>query len=233
MTPYRAAVTISTLFVLMAHNVRAQFPDGTPPPCASSPPSLTTIAVLDFANLSGDTAATYIVDGLADEIATRLGQLRRLTVTSRAAVRHLPNTATMSVLNIGRALSVAYLLTGSVRRGGDRLRVSVELLRARTGVQVWTEQFDRSDADLLSIEADIATAVASAIAGHLLPRERTALSASPTRNPEAYDAYLRGPALRGSGTAETDRRAVEMLERAIELDSTFALAWACDRCGLR
>ena len=139
----------------------------------------------------------------------------------------------MSVLNIGWTLSVAYLLAGSVRRGGDRLRVSVELLRARTGVQVWTEQFDRSDADLLSIEADIATAVASAIAGHLLPRERTALSASPTRNPEAYDAYLRGPALRGSGTAETDRRAVEMLERAIELDSTFALAWACDRCGLR
>ncbi len=154
-----------------------------------------SVAVLDFENLSRDTSDAYLSQGLAEELTSRLGQVGRLTVASRAAVRRLHEPSAMTLGDVGRALNVSYLVNGSLRRSGSRLRVTVELLRASSGAQEWTSQFDRSENDLLVVQEAVATAVAQGIAGRLLPAERTTLAARPTSNPEAHAAYLRGRVL--------------------------------------
>jgi TolB-like protein/Tfp pilus assembly protein PilF len=179
-----------------------------------------SVAVLDFHNLSRDTADAFLGDGLAEELTSRLGQVGRLTVTSRAVVQRLPNAATMPIPQIGRTLNVSYLVNGSVRRAGTRLRVSVELLRASTGVQEWSSQYDRSESDLLTLQEEVATAVAQGVTGRLLPAERSRLAVRPTENAEAYELFLRGKAARWL------LEAVAPLERAVALDSGFAAAWA-------
>jgi TolB-like protein/Tfp pilus assembly protein PilF len=223
-------LTVSTVSTVLT----AQCPDGAPPPCraaaarparAAAPPM--SVAVLGFENLSRDTNDTYLSDGLADELTSRLGQVTRLTVTSRAVVRRLRNAAEMPVADIGRTLNAAYLLQGSIRRSGQHLRVTAELLRASTGAIAWSNQFDESQPDLLAIQSAVATSVAAAVVGRLLPAERTVLAERPTRSPEAYDAFLRGRALyQRSGSAAENMASLAFYAGAVALDSTFARAWA-------
>jgi len=130
----------------------AQCPDGAPPPCrsgraASAPAPSNTVAVLYFDNLSRDTADAYLADGLTDEITTRLGQIERLTVTSRTTMQRYRGRVG-DPQTLARTLRVAHLVNGSIRRGPGRLRVGVELVRARDGVQLWTESYDRTDGDV-------------------------------------------------------------------------------------
>ncbi len=186
-----------------------------------------SVAVLDFENLSRDTGDTYLSQGLAEELTSRLGQVSRLTVASRAAVRRLRDATAMPLSDVGRALNVSYLVNGSVRRSGSRLRVTVELTRASTGAQEWTSQYDRSESDLLAIQEAVATAVAQGVAGRLLPAERSTLAARATRNPEAHAAYLRGRVLAVSAqTAAQQLDAAAAFSRAIALDSSYAEAWS-------
>ncbi len=185
-----------------------------------------SVAVLDFDNLSHDTSDTYLSEGLTEELTSQLGQLERLRVASRTAVRRLRNPSHLSLPDISRALNVAYLVNGSVRRSGQHLRVTVELLRAATGDQVWSNQYDRSEQDLLAIQEAVANAVATAVAGRLLPAERTTLATKPTRSPEAYDAYLRARVLYEAAVPVRQSDAVALLERAVAIDSGFATAWA-------
>src|SRR2546428_7296480 len=191
-----APAALLLLWLLAAPALRAQCPDGSAPPCgrqgALVPPPSNSVAVLYFENLSRDTADAYIADGFTEEITARLGQITRLSVTSRAAARRFRNAGLLSTTDLGRALNAAYLVNGSVRHGGSQLRVTVELVRATSGARIWGEQYDRRAADLLEIEGDVAQAVATGIAGRLLPTERAMLAVRPTRNPEAYDHYLRG-----------------------------------------
>ena len=206
-----------------------QCADGSPPPCraaraAGAPPM--SVAVLDFENIAHDTADAYLSEGLAEELTVRLGQVQRMTVASRAAVHRLRGADQMPIPQIGRALNVAYLVNGSVRRSGQHLRVAVELLRAANGAQVWADQYDRSDQDLLAIQEAVATAVATAVAGRLAPAERTRLAQRPTASSEAYDAYLHARVLFDGGVPEQQRSAVLLFQRAIALDSSFAAAWA-------
>jgi TolB-like protein len=217
--------------LLAASPLRAQCPDGAPPPCARSRATAPlSIAVLTFENRSRDSSDAYLADGLGDEIAARLGQVERLTVTSRVAVRRLRNADAMPVPELGRALRASYLVAGSIQRSGDQMRVAVELLRATTSAQTWSTVYDRRRGDLLAIQADIATQVAGAVAGRLLPREQAALATRPTQNPDAYDAYLRGTTqltlIRGGQSAPQLQIAASALERAVALDSNFAPAWA-------
>ena len=216
--------------LLVAGPALAQCPDGTPPPCRRAParaagPAATSVAVLYFENTSHDTTDTYIADGLTEEITARLGQVGRLVVTSRTGVRRLrESAATMSPPDLGRALNTAYLVNGTVRRVGSRLRVTVELLRAATGVQAWSSQYDRSADDLLGLQADIAIAVANAIAGRLLPDEQAKLQSRPTMNPAAYDLYLRARRAFQVMTLESLQEAIAALEASLRLDSTFTAA---------
>src|SRR5438128_12333951 len=208
----------------------AQCPDGSPPPCrltshASTAPAPNSVAVLYFDNLSADTADAYLAEGLTEELIARLGQLPRLAVKSRAAVQRFRQSGA-DPLAAARALGVARLVTGSVRRGGNRLRVTVELVRASDGEPVWGDLYDRTDADLLAVEEDIARAVASAIGGRLLPAERATLAVRPTASPEAYDHFLRGNHFLLARTGGSVARAIEQYEAATRLDPQFADAFA-------
>lgn len=215
---------------LLSHpaiRLAAQCPSGTPPPCPrpGGPPP-TSVAVLYFENLSPDTADAYLAEGLTEETIARLGGIERLIVSSRTAAQRYRGRTARDPATAGRSLNVAHLVSGSVRRAGTRLRVNVELVRAATGTRLWGQQFDRTDSDLLAIEADIATAVATAIAGRLLPGQRASLTARPTTNPQAYDYYLRGNHDLALRTASATTRAIRQYEAATRLDSAFARAYA-------
>jgi TolB-like protein/tetratricopeptide (TPR) repeat protein len=225
-------VIAAALLGLTSASLRAQCPDGTPPPCrvtparAQSAPAVASVAVLTFDNLSRDTADTYLVEGLANDISSQLGRLDRLTVASRSVVRRTPNIATLSPQAAARALNVAYLVTGDVQRGGARVRVSVELVRAANGQSVWSDQFDRTASDLLDVQRDVATAVATEIGGRLSPQERRAVQSQSVVSGEAYDHMLRGDFLIAQRNWRSAERAIAEFEAAIRSDPRSALAHA-------
>ena len=241
-TPSRAFAAASRVFLLcvccVCASVRlglAQCPDGTPPPCAVRPfrqsaPAPNSVAVMYLDNESRDSSDAYLADGLTEEITTKLSQVGRLAVTSNTTMRRYRGPGGLAPAELGRALRVAQLVSGSVRRAGHQIRVNVELLRARDGVSLWADTYDRTDADLLSIEAEVARAVATAIAGRLLPGEQAALAVRPTRNPEAYDHLLRGNFFLAQRTPATARRAIAEYQAATIEDAHFALAFG--RIGL-
>ena len=190
---------------------------------------LNSVAVLYFDNLSPDTADAYLADGLTEELIFRLGRIERLQVKSRQAVRRYRADTNQDPAAIGRALGVAYLVSGSVRHG-DSLRVTVEMVRTATGQRVWSEQYDRSEGDVLVIEEDVGRAVATAIGGRLVPAEQQVLALRSTRNPAAYDHFLRGNYLLARRDPTDAWRAVAEYDAAVRLDPSFARALA--RIGL-
>jgi TolB-like protein/tetratricopeptide (TPR) repeat protein len=224
----KTAALLFLLAVCATGNVRSQCPDGTPAPCAgpARAPSANSIAVLYFDNLSRDTADAFLAQGLTEELISRLGQVPRLTVKSRYAVRRYRGETDVDPAVIGRTLSVAYLVTGSVQRSGDRLRVRCELARATTGNQVWGQQYERGDGDILAITEDIARSVATGVAGQLLPGERTVLSARPTENRAAYEHLMRGEVLLAQRTPASVQRAIGEFAAATHLDGRLVSAWA-------
>jgi len=226
------------IWVILGHAVpaRAQCPDGSPPPCRPRPgptgPLLTSVAVLTFENRSRDTSDAFLSEGLPDEITTRLAQLGRLVVTSRAQVRRLRRAGEMRIPDIGVALNAGYLVSGSVQRTGSRLRVNVELLRSNTARQIWGYLYDRGRDDLLEVQSEVALAVAGAITGQLQPQERRILAGRPTTSREAYELYLRGNAnLERRQVPSFAYAAVQFYEQAVTLDSSFAEAWAALAVG--
>jgi len=181
--------------------------------------------VLYFANRSADSSDDYLADAMTEEIITRLALVERLEVKSRTAVERFRGRS-VPPDSLGRALHVAHLVSGTVQRSGRRLRVSVELIRAPTGVTAWAARYDREDTDLLDIQAAIADSVAQAVAGRLLPRERGALATRATRNPEAWDRFQRGNYRLGRRTPSDVALAISDFEAAIRMDPSFAAAHA-------
>jgi TolB-like protein len=209
----------------------AQCPDGTPPPCGRpvrvAPPSPHSVAVLYLDNLSRDTADAFLADGLTEEIIIRLGQVPRLEVKSRYEVQRFRGQAAQDPEVLGRALRAAYLVTGSVQRAGDRVRLRYEVIRATTRTRVGGDVIDRASSDLLRVESDIARQVATAVTGQLLPEERARLAKHMTSDPVAYEEYLRGLlALSSSYDQAAQRAALAHFDRAIARDSGFAAAFA-------
>ena len=211
---------------------KAQCPDGTPPPCAARParaptPPPNSVAVLYFDNYSSDSGDAYLAEGLTEEIIARLGDVARLTVKSRYAVRRYKgNDAASDPATLGRMLGVAYLVTGSVQRAGNRLRVRAELARASTGDRRWGQAYERGDGDVFAIMSDIAQNVVAGVAGSLLPSERAALRARPTANRGAYDHLLKGDVLLAQRTPVLVRQAIAEYEAATKLDPALLQAWA-------
>ena len=211
----------------------SQCPDGTPPPCAvrtarAAAPAPNSVAVLYLANLSRDTADAFLADGLTEEIIIRLGQVPRLAVKSRFEVeRFRGRAAAQDPSALGRALQAAYLVTGSVQRAGDRVRLRYEVIHAATRAQVAGDVIDRASGDLLTVESDIAEAVTAAITGQLLPAERTRLARPLTSDAVAYEQYLRGlQAAHNFGDEAALRSAVAYFDRAIARDFGFASAYS-------
>src|SRR5436190_3597999 len=190
-----------------------------------------SIAVLPFENLSDDRNDAFFADGIRDDVLTRLAQVRELKVISRSAVRQYPATVQRNLREIGLQLGVVHVLEGSVRRSGDRVLVNVSLVDTRNERQLWAQHYERTLADSIALQGEVATEIATALRARLSPEEQAQLTAKPTQNPEAYLLYLQAEkrGCRGAATFKgLDRtRIVENLySEAVALDPDFALARA-------
>lgn len=184
-----------------------------------------SIAVLPFENLSDDKANAYFAQGIQDEILTRLSKLGALRVISRTSTASL-DSKPGNLAEIAGRLGVDTFLEGSVQKSGDVTRINVQLIRAATDDHLWAETYDRKLDNVFSVEGEVAQAIADALNAQLTGDEHRALDAAPTRNAQAYDAYLRGIAddLRFSLPGYLD--AEKAYEAAVQADPEFALAWA-------
>jgi serine/threonine protein kinase/Tfp pilus assembly protein PilF len=195
---------------------------------ASSPaPPEKSIAVLPFENRSEEKENAYFADGVQDEILTRLSKIADLKVISRTSTQHY-KSAPGNLPEVARQLGVAHILEGTVQKRGDTVRVNVQLIKAANDSHLWAETFDRKLTDIFSVESEVAKAIAEQLRAHLTGQEEQVITAKPTDNTEAYDAYLRGLAytLRGAITPANALEAQKYLREAVRLDPKFALAWA-------
>ena len=186
-----------------------------------------SIAVLPFENRSEDPSNAYLADGIQDEILTRLAKIDDLKVISRTSTQRYKSSPA-SLSEIAHQLGVTNVLEGSVQKVGDQVRVNVQLITAETDAHVWAEVYDRKLADILAVQSDIAAAVARQLRLKLSSREQQAVALRPTENPEAYDAYLRGLAIwhDPSLSPESLQTMTAAYARAVQLDPSFAVAWA-------
>jgi TolB-like protein/Tfp pilus assembly protein PilF len=187
-----------------------------------------TIAVLPFQNFSPDKENAFFADGVQDDILTSLAKIKDLRVISRSSVMKFRDTATQNLRQIGKTLGVANVLEGSVRREGDRVVVNVQLVDAQSARQVWANRYDRTLADSLGLQGELASEIADALRATLSTDEQARVTAKPTQNPDAYVFYLRGNQIsRNPDTALEDYKTAEQLyTQAIALDPDFALAHA-------
>jgi serine/threonine protein kinase len=193
---------------------------------ATSLPPDNSIAVLPFENRSEDKANAYFADGIQDEILSRLSKIADLKVISRTSTQHYKSLPE-NLPEVARQLGVAHILEGSVKKSGDAVRVNVQLIKASNHSHLWAETFDRKLTDIFSVESDVAQKIASALEAKLTGEEKNDISSIGTRNPEAYDAYLRALALvHFESDYEALERALHTLKEAVELDANFAAAWA-------
>jgi TolB-like protein/Tfp pilus assembly protein PilF len=185
------------------------------------------LAVLPFVDLSGDERHGYFSDGLTDEMITQLGRLNpeRLGVIGRTSAMQYRSTH-KSLQRIGRELGVTYLLEGSVRRAGGRVRVSARLIQAGDQAHRWTGSYERELHDVLALQSDVARAIAKEIEVKLAPRERVRLAAAAPVDPRSYEDYLKGRYLWNARTQEALEKSIHYFERAIRNEPRHAAAYA-------
>ena len=187
-----------------------------------------SIAVLPFQSLSDEKENAYFADGIQDDILTNLSKIGDLKVISRMSVMSYRGDAVRNAREIGKALGVATLLEGSVRRIGNRVRVNVQLIDASNDEHIWAEDYDRDLTDVFAIQTDLAQKIAAALQAKLSPTEKARLDNRPTQNPDAYLLFVQAHeyANRMDMFNDTSLKAVPLFEQAIKLDPTFALAFA-------
>ena len=192
-----------------------------------------SIAVLPFENRSEDKANAYFADGIQEEILTRLSNIADLKVISRSSTQRYQSKPG-NLREIAKQLGVANILEGSVQKVADKVRVNVQLINTQSDSHLWAETYDRKLTDIFGVETDIAKGIAESLQAKLTGREEQALAVKPTRNVEAYDAYLRALAFEARSSASSYlsysrdlvEKAIGFYERAVQLDPNFAVAWA-------
>ena len=192
-----------------------------------------SIAVLPFGNLSRDPDNAYFVEGIQDEILTRLSKIGDLKVISRTSTQKY-KSAPDNLRDVARELGVANILEGSVQKSNDQVRVNVQLINALTDAHLWADTYDRKLTDMFAVESEIAKTIAETLQAKLSGLEKTAMSKKPTANPEAYELYLKGRFFWNKRTGEDLRKSIEYLKEAIAKDPGYALAYAglADSYGL-
>ena len=187
-----------------------------------------SIAVLPFQNLSDEKENAYFADGMQDDILTNLSKIGDLKVISRMSVMSYRGDAVRNAREIGKALGVATLLEGSVRRIGNRVRVNVQLINANNDEHIWAEDYDRDLTDVFAIQTDLAQKIASALQAKLSPNEKARLDNRPTQNPDAYLLFVQAHdyANRTDMFRDTSLKAEQLFEQATKLDPNFAAAFA-------
>jgi TolB-like protein/Tfp pilus assembly protein PilF len=182
----------------------------------------TRILVLPFANLSGDPSQEYFSDGVTEELITSLGrQSNGMHVTSLGSSLAYKGS-TKTPREIGKELKVDYVVTGSVRRSGDRVRVSAHLMRTRDEAHLWDDSYDREITDILGLQSDVAAAITEGIRFHLLPRPRRL---APRVNAAAYEAYLKGRFFWNKRSPESTQQAISYFQQSIADDANYAPAY--------
>src|SRR5690349_17881164 len=200
------------------------------PPAVQAMPALAlpdkpSIAVLPFQNMSGDPEQEYFVDGMVEEITTALSRIRWLFVIARNSTFTYKGQA-VDVKQVGRELGVRYVLEGSVRKGGNRVRITAQLIEAESDAHLWAERFDGSLEDVFELQDRVATSVAGVIEPTLQVAEAARSAERPTTDLTAYDLYLRAHALALSWEKSATIRSLELLEHAIERDPHYGAALA-------
>jgi TolB-like protein/Tfp pilus assembly protein PilF len=188
-----------------------------------------SIAVLPFENLSDEKDNAYFADGMQDDILTNLSKIGDLKVISRTSVNSYRDNAGRNARDIGKALGVATLLEGSVRRVGNRVRVNVQLINADNDEHIWAEDYDRDLTDVFAIQSDLAQKIATALQAKLSPNERARLNQRPTENSEAYLLFMQAEPYANGQEMFTENylKAEQLYKQAIKLDPNFAAAHAC------
>jgi TolB-like protein/tRNA A-37 threonylcarbamoyl transferase component Bud32/Tfp pilus assembly protein PilF len=184
-----------------------------------------SIAVLPFANLSADTEQEYFCDGMAEEIINALGNIEGLRVASRTSAFMFKDKQE-DIREIGRKLNVETLLEGSVRKSGNRLRITAQLINVADGYHLWSQRYDREMEDVFAIHDEMSLAIVDELKGKLLGEEKEAIVRRHTNNPEAYNLYMRGRYYWNKRTEAGVRKGIECFQEAIEKDPTYALAYA-------
>jgi TolB-like protein/class 3 adenylate cyclase/Tfp pilus assembly protein PilF len=184
-----------------------------------------SIAVLPFKNLSGDADQEFFSDGITEDVITALGRFSNLLVIAKSASFPLKDR-NLPPFEVGRLLDARYLLEGSIRRAGDRVRVNVELTEAPTGVHVWSETYDGEVKDIFAVQDDIARRVVGAAAVRLTRFERERVLTKPTENLAAYEYVLRGREFLSHASRDKNDEAADLFQRAIDLDPNYAGAYA-------
>src|SRR5271166_3951000 len=188
-------------------------------------PDKPSIAVLPFANMSGDAEQEYFADGISEDIITALSKLPQLFVIARNSSFTFKGR-NVHIGEVGKSLGVRYVLEGSVRKSGNRVRVTAQLIDSPTGGHLWAERFDRELTDIFAVQDYVTTQIVSALAISLSAGERRSIAAEHTDNPEAYDCFLRGRELWWVHARAANAEAEKLLQRAIELDPGYAPAFA-------
>ena len=184
-----------------------------------------SVAALPFKNLSGDASQDYFSDGITEDVITALGRFSNLLVIAKSASFPF-KSSNASPAEIGRLLDARYLLDGSVRRAGDRVRVNAELTEAATGRNVWSQAYDDEAKDIFSVQEDIARRVVGAAAVKLTRFERERVLTKPTENLAAYEYVLRAREFLSHATRDKNDEAATLFQRAIDLDPNYAAAYA-------
>ncbi len=192
---------------------------------AAGPEGRASAAVLPFTDMSATKDQEYFSDGLTEELITSLSQVPGLRVAARTSSFQFKGT-NADVREVGRKLAVGSVLEGSVRRSGDRLRVSAQLVSARDGYQLWADSYDRSLADVFAVQEDIARAIVSALKVRLVGGADSSLAAHPTTDLMAYDLYLKGRFAWNQRTEASIPEAAQYFEQATKRDPNFARAYA-------
>jgi len=228
---YQTATDLKTELLRLKRDVdsggrrQAELQDSRPG--APVKPTEKSVAVLYFENLSGVKEDEYFRDGITEDIITELSKIRTLKIFPRPTIlgyRDKPVTAQQ----VGRELNAAYVLGGSLRRAGTRLRINTQLMDAKTDFPIWSERYDRELADVFEVQDEIARKIAEALRVTLSPQEQQELAAKPTENLQAYDLYLRGKSYARRLTRQDLEFALQMFENAVTQDPSFALAHAAN-----
>ena len=193
---------------------------------ASTPAAIRSIAVLPLDNYSGDPSQDYFAEGMTDELTSDLANISQLRVISRGSVMQFKGAHRPPTPEIAKILNVDAIVEGSVLRSGDKVRITAQLIDARSDRHLWSKSFERNSRDVLALQDELASAIAREIHVRLTPEEQSRLTRAASVNPEAYDAYLKGRYFFNRPSDENLSKAIAQFEEAIRLDPKFAPAYS-------
>ena len=207
------------------HVFAARTPEPAAPAAPAQAPARLSICVLPFANMSGDPEQEYFSDGITEDIITDLSKVSALAVVSRNTAFSFKSRS-VDVRQVARQLRVTHVLEGSVRKAGNRVRITAQLIEAASDSHLWAERYDRDLNDIFALQDEISEAIVDALKLKLLPAEKKAIEQRSTTNPEAYKLYLMARQYNAMGNSRHRDITVRFCQRAVEIDPQYARAWA-------